>query len=108
MTNSNTAQLNSSKNDDVTVHYIGGYVIRESNQPFLLNENHNQKENTDQIRCVICQKVDLSQRFFDQGKKFCSKLCSMQPNENKTPINNEPKRVKRRKDVSKISFFLFT
>jgi hypothetical protein len=32
----------------------------------------------------------------------------MQPNENKTPINNEPKRVKRRKDVSKISFFLFT
>jgi len=104
--------LNSSNNNnnDVTVHYIGGYVIRESSQPFLSNENINQKENNDQIRCIICQKMDYSQRFFDQEKKFCSKLCLMQSNENKTPIINEPKRVTEKKLISLFSLttiFLF-
>jgi hypothetical protein len=102
--------LNSSNNNDVTVHYIGGYVIRESSQPFLSNENMNQKENNDQIRCIICQKMDFSQRFFDQEKKFCSKLCLMQSNENKTPIINEPKRVTEKKLLSLFSLkaiFLF-
>jgi len=43
------------------------------------NLNHN-----DQSRCIICQKIDYSQRFFDQEKKFCSKLCSSKSNETKT------------------------
>ena len=87
---SNIVQLNSSpmksSNNDVTVHYIGGFVIRESNHPFISNENLNQKENNEQIRCIICQKIDFSQRFFDQEKKFCSKLCSLKSTENKIPI----------------------
>ncbi len=89
----NSSPIKSSNNNDVTVHYIGGYVIRESNHPFTSNENLNQKENHDQIRCIICQKIDFSQRFFDQEKKFCSKLCSSKSNENKIPIINEPIRV---------------
>lgn len=89
----NTAQLNHSNSNDVTVHYIGGYVIRESNQPFVVNENLHQKENNDQIRCVICQKMDYPQRFFDLTKKYCSNLCSLQSNENKIPVRNEPIRV---------------
>ena len=88
----NIVHLNSSptktSNNDIAVHYIGGFLIRESNQPFL-----HQKENTDQLRCTICQKVDFSQRFFDQEKKFCSNSCSLQSNENRTPIISEPIRV---------------
>lgn len=91
----NTAQLNNSNSNDVTVHYIGGYVIRESTQPFAVNESLHQKENTDQIRCVVCQKMDFPQRFFDLTKKFCSNLCSLQANENKIPVRNEPIRVNR-------------
>jgi len=87
---SNIVQLNSSHNNDVTVHYLGGYVIRESDHPFIFNENFNQKENNEQIQCIICQKIDFSQRFFDQENKFCSNLCSFKSNEIKTPIIPEP------------------
>ena len=90
---SNIVQLNCSPvkalNNDVTVHYIGGFVIRESNHPFVSNEN----VNNDQIRCIICQKMDFSQKFFDYEKKFCSKLCSLKLTENKTPMISEPIRV---------------
>jgi len=94
---SNIVQLNSSpikslsnNHNDVTVHYLGGYVIRESDHPFTSNENFNQKENNEQIQCIICQKIDFSQRFFDQENKFCSNLCSFKSNEIKTPIIPEP------------------
>lgn len=90
---SNVAQMNHSNSNDVTVHYIGGYVIRESSQPFSLNENLSQKENPEQIRCVICQKTDSPQRFVDPMKRLCSNLCSIQSNENKTSMRNEPIRV---------------
>lgn len=89
----NLVQLNTSpiktsntSNDNVTVHYIGGHIIRESNHPFSSNENMNAKENTEQIRCTICQRIDYIQRFFDQENKFCSQLCSLKSNENKIPI----------------------
>lgn len=110
---SNIVQLNTSpikssnNNNDVTVHYLGGYVIRESNHPFSSNENVNLKENNEQIRCIICQKIDFLQKFFDQENKFCSKLCSFQSNENRPAISNEPIRVKKRKiSFSKKSFFI--
>jgi hypothetical protein len=95
---SNIVQLNSSppvksSNNDIAVHYIGGFVIRESNHPFVANEN----VNNDQIRCVICQKIDASQRFFDPEKKFCSKLCSLKLHEIKTPMISEPIRVRKKK-----------
>jgi hypothetical protein len=77
-------------NNDITVHYLGGYVIRESDHPFISNENINQKENTEQIQCIICQKIDFSQKFFDQENKFCSNLCSFKSNETKIPIITEP------------------
>ncbi len=87
---------NNTNNNDVTVHYIGGYVIRESNHPFSSSENLNQKENNEQIRCIMCQKIDYSQKFFDQVNKFCSKLCAIKSNENKIPIINEPIRVNKK------------
>ncbi|CAF1311384.1 unnamed protein product [Adineta steineri] len=96
---SNIAPLNSSSikssNNDIAVHYIGGFVIRESSHPFLPNENVIHKENNDQLRCITCQKTDFSSRFFDQEKKYCSKLCSLKLNENKPPIITEPIRVNK-------------
>ncbi|UJR16092.1 hypothetical protein I4U23_003004 [Adineta vaga] len=82
-----------SSNNDIAVHYIGGYVIRESSQPFLPHDNSNHKENHDQLRCITCQKSDNSHRFYDQEKKFCSKLCSLKSNEIQTPIITEPIKV---------------
>ena len=81
--------LNQSSNSDIVVHYIGGFVIRESSQPFPTDEhqhedddhvkdlnasnNGKEKENTsfddnhsdlgsDQLRCVFCKKVDLDRK----------------------------------------------
>ncbi|CAF1624942.1 unnamed protein product [Adineta ricciae] len=82
-----------SSNNDIAVHYIGGYVIRESSQPFLPLDHSNHKENHDQLRCVSCQKLDSSHRFFDHEKRYCSKLCSMKSNEIKAPIIVEPTRI---------------
>jgi hypothetical protein len=102
----NVVQLNSSpiksfnqtQNNDIVVHYIGGFVIRESSHPFPLDdhddnfkdlnisngkekENHSFNENnsdlgSDQLRCILCKKVDFSERFYNQDKKICSKSCS--------------------------------
>jgi hypothetical protein len=103
----NVVQLNSSpiksfnqnqNNNDVVVHYIGGFVIRESSHPFPMDdhddnlkdlnhsngkekENHSFNENnsdlgSDQLRCILCKKVDFSERFYNQEKKICSKSCS--------------------------------
>lgn len=83
-----------SSNNDIAVHYIGGFVIRESSQPFLYNDNTKQKDTNDQLRCVICQKLDFSHRFFDQEKKLCSILCSSQSNANNSFMTNESIRVK--------------
>ncbi|CAF3373032.1 unnamed protein product [Rotaria sp. Silwood1] len=94
---SNIVQQNSSpkksSNNDIAVHYIGGFVIRESSHPFVANDNLNYKDNTDQLQCIVCQKIDFSQRFFDREKKFCSILCLSKSNENKPSIINEPIRV---------------
>jgi hypothetical protein len=102
--NSNIVPLNSSpiksSNNDIAVHYIGGFVIRESSQPFLHNDNLNHKENNDQLRCIICQKLDFSQRFYNQEKKFCSKSCFLNSNENKTPTIIEPIRVRQTRSIS--------
>ena len=90
--------LNQTQNNDVVVHYIGGFVIRESSHPFPLDdhedsfkdlnisngkekENHSFNDNnsdlgSDQLRCILCKKVDFSERFFNQEKKVCSKACS--------------------------------
>jgi hypothetical protein len=91
--------LNQTQNNDIVVHYIGGFVIRESSHPFptddsddnlkdLNHSNGKEKENnsfndnnsdlgSDQLRCILCKKVDFSERFFNQEKKFCSKSCSI-------------------------------
>lgn len=90
LTSLNISPIKSSTNDDVKVHFIGGYVIRESSQPFLKNETNQQKENHEQIRCVICQKLDSSQRFFNREKKFCSSLCSIKSHENIPPPSSPP------------------
>ncbi|CAF0756891.1 unnamed protein product [Rotaria sordida] len=98
-TNSNLSNIiqqnssSSSSNHDIAVHYIGGFVIRESDHPFVVNDNLNQNNNNNQLQCIICQKIDISQRFFDREKKFCSILCSSKSNENKPLIINEPIRV---------------
>ena len=90
--------LNHNQNNDIVVHYIGGFVIRESSHPFPTDdnddnskelkisngkekENHSLNDNnsdlgSDQLRCVLCKKVDFSERFFNQEKKICSKSCS--------------------------------
>lgn len=99
-------QLNSSpiktfnqtlNNNDVVVHYIGGFVIRESSQPFPIDdpdehnkdfhltngkekENHSFNDNnsdlgSDQLRCISCKKIDFSERFYNQDKRICSKTC---------------------------------
>ncbi len=102
----NVVQLNPSpkksssqiQNNDVIVHYIGGFVIRESSHPFPIDDNEDnlkdlnisngkEKENnfndnesdlgSDQLRCILCKKVDFSERFFNQEKKICSKSCSI-------------------------------
>ena len=111
----NVVQLNPSpikslnpnpSNNDVVVHYIGGFIIRESSQPFPLedrrDEDHNntikdlnlsngkEKENTslnedhsdlgsDQLRCISCRKVDFSERFYNQEKRVCSRACATKP-----------------------------
>ncbi|CAF0893202.1 unnamed protein product [Adineta ricciae] len=89
------------QNNDVVVHYIGGFVIRESSHPFpsedpndiskdSTHSNGREKENnsfndnnsdlgSDQLRCISCKKVDFSERFYSQEKKFCSKACSTKP-----------------------------
>ncbi|CAF1040976.1 unnamed protein product [Adineta steineri] len=90
--------LNQTPTNDIVVHYIGGFVIRESSHPFPTDEhddtlkdlnlsNGKEKENhsfndnnsdlgSDQLRCILCKKVDFSERFFNQEKRFCSKTCS--------------------------------
>jgi hypothetical protein len=103
----NVVQLNPSpkksftqtQNNDVIVHYIGGFVIRESSHPFPIDDNEDnlkelnissgkEKENhsfndndsdlgSDQLRCTLCKKIEFSERFFNQEKKFCSKSCSI-------------------------------
>jgi hypothetical protein len=132
----NVVQLNSSpiksfnqtQNNDIVVHYIGGFVIRESSHPFPLDdnddnfkdlnisngkekekENHSFNENnsdlgSDQLRCILCKKVDFSERFYNQEKKICSKSCSTKSSKlikttngkkiqpDKIPSMNEPTR----------------
>ncbi|CAF3490015.1 unnamed protein product [Rotaria socialis] len=119
--------LNQTQNSDIVVHYIGGFVIRESSHPFPADENDDhtkelnnsigkEKENhsfndtnsdlgSDQLRCTLCKKVDFSERFFNQEKKFCSRSCSMKsskiaktingknPDHIKTPSISEPIRM---------------
>ncbi|CAF0913134.1 unnamed protein product [Rotaria sp. Silwood1] len=119
--------LNHSQNNDIVVHYIGGFVIRESSHPFPIDDNNDdskelnnshgkEKENhsfndsnsdlgSDQLRCILCKKVDFSERFYSQEKKFCSKSCSAKSSKImktsngknldhiKTPPINEPIRI---------------
>ncbi|CAF3979677.1 unnamed protein product [Rotaria sp. Silwood2] len=119
--------LNQSQNNDIVVHYIGGFVIRESSHPFPTDDNNDdskelnnshgkEKENhsfndnssdlgSDQLRCILCKKVDFSERFYNQEKKFCSKSCSTKSSKImkttngknldhiKTPPINEPIRM---------------
>jgi len=119
--------LNQTQNNDIVVHYIGGFVIRESSHPFPTDENDDslkdlnisngkEKENhsfndnnsdlgSDQLRCILCKKVDFSERFFNQEKKFCSRSCSTKSSKltkttngkklqhDKTPPINEPTRT---------------
>ena len=110
-----------SSNNDIVVHYIGGYVIRESSQPFpsedhraavdddaderikdLNLSNGKEKENTsfndnqsdlgsDQLRCLQCKKVDFSERFYNQEKRFCSRACSIKSSKVIKPINQAKK-----------------
>lgn len=87
-----------SPNNGIAVHYIGGFVIRESSEPFVTNEKGIQ----DQLKCVICQKMDFSYRFFDRENKLCSIICSTNSNENKISNNNEPVTVR-----FKLKDFLF-
>jgi len=83
----NLSPIKTSTNDDVKVHLVGGYVIRESSQPFSKTElNKQPRDSYEQIRCIICQKLDSSQRFFDKDKKLCSNLCSTKANENIPPF----------------------
>ncbi|CAF4264352.1 unnamed protein product, partial [Rotaria magnacalcarata] len=91
-------QLNSSpkksSNNDISVHYIGGFVIRESSHPFLSNDNLNPKDHTnDHLQCTICQKIDFSQNFYDKDKNICSIVCSSKSYENKSSNINEPLRT---------------
>jgi hypothetical protein len=106
----NIVQLNTSPikslNNDIAVHYIGGFLIRESSHPFLSHENLNQKENnnndlpTDQMQCVVCKTIDFSRRFFDKERQYCSQSCLIRsygteiPYE-KTPPITEPIRVRK-------------
>ncbi|CAF1206065.1 unnamed protein product [Rotaria sordida] len=119
--------LNQTQNNDIVVHYIGGFVIRESSHPFPIDDNNDnskelnnshgkEKENhsfndnnsdlgSDQLRCILCKKVDFSERFYNQEKKFCSKSCSTKSSKIikttngknldhiKTPPINEPIRI---------------
>jgi hypothetical protein len=119
--------LNQTQTNDIVVHYIGGFVIRESSRPFPIDDNEDhlkdlnssngkEKENhsfndnnsdlgSDQLRCISCKKVDFSERFFNQEKKFCSKSCSTKSSKltkttngkklqhDKTPPMNEPTRT---------------
>lgn len=106
-----------SSNNDVVVHYIGGFVIRESSRPFPLDDhrdedrdqnmkdlnlsNGKEKENTsfnddhcdlgsDQLRCVSCRKIEFSERFYNQEKRICSRACATKPAK-PTKINNTKK-----------------
>ena len=71
-----TIPFNRSSNHNVAIHYIGGFVIRESDDRLSsLNNDANQLE---------CQKIDRSERSFDQGRQLCSSIS----NENKASILN--------------------
>jgi hypothetical protein len=119
--------LNQTQNNDIVVHYIGGFVIRESSHPFPTDDNDDnlkdlnisngkEKENhsfndnnsdlgSDQLRCLLCKKVDFSERFFNQEKKICSRSCSTKSSKltkttngkklqhDKTPPITEPTRT---------------
>ncbi|CAF3485482.1 unnamed protein product [Rotaria socialis] len=97
-TTHSAVQLNSSpkksSNNDISVHYIGGFVIRESSHPFLSNDNLNPKDHTnDHLQCTMCQKIDFSQNFYDKDKNICSILCSSKSYENQSSNINEPLRT---------------
>ncbi|UJR30506.1 hypothetical protein I4U23_018037 [Adineta vaga] len=105
--------LHQAQTNDIVVHYIGGFVIRESSHPFPAEdsndiskdsnhsngrekENHSFNDNnsdlgSDQLRCISCKKVDFSERFHNQEKKFCSKSCSMKPSSKGTKASNGKK-----------------
>ncbi|CAF0927333.1 unnamed protein product [Didymodactylos carnosus] len=74
-------------NNNIISHYIDGFVIRESDSPFVSDGKHDNvniskdKENnsdigSDQLRCDYCKKLDFFERFYGSEKKFCSRACS--------------------------------
>lgn len=103
--------FNQTLNNDVVVHYIGGFVIRESSQPFPIEdhdeqnkdfhltngkekENHSFNDNnsdlgSDQLRCISCKKVDFSERFYNQDKRVCSKVCSTKSSKSNKMTNGK-------------------
>ena len=74
-------------NPDTAIHYIDGYVIRESSQPFSYKEEVDQSDRggacskndhpTALLQCAVCQTVNIASRFFDQTRLACSKICSI-------------------------------
>lgn len=68
-----------SPNQEKIVHYIGGYIIRESRQasPKKEKENATEHRTAKIVQCQICQAMDIQSRFFDAEGKFCSKECSI-------------------------------
>lgn len=74
-----------SSNPDTATHFIGGYIIRESSQPFTIADDFEQKNKSNlnfeqqpsYSQCVICQTVNLSARFYDLKRLACTKICSL-------------------------------
>ncbi|CAF1071974.1 unnamed protein product [Didymodactylos carnosus] len=76
-------------NNNIISHYIDGFIIRESDSPFVSDGKHDddnlniskEKENdsdigSDQLRCDYCKKIDFFERFYGNEKKYCSRTCS--------------------------------
>lgn len=93
-------QLNASpvksQDSDVAVHYIGGFVIRESNQPFPSHDRLTEvKEKENHLRFNEVKTGDFSTPYFAQERKSSSLLTHERPvPSNNAPFISEPARVR--------------